>query len=326
MSTMRAARIALAVIAVAVALALPELVSRATTFRAASFMILVLFSGAFYLVAGTGGMISLGQAAFYGLGAYFGGLLLKSGWPIYTALLAGAAVAAGAALVMGFISLRASGIYFAMLTLSLAQVAYLVVYRLPVFGGENGLPGIRVTPLRLGGLEFPIGRPDTFYYVVLVVVVASFWLLWLLTRSSFGHLLRSLREDAVRTSALGIDVRGCQLVAFVIAGALTGVAGGLAGALEGIVTPETLLWTSSALPLIVVLLGGIESFWAPVLGAAAFELLRLFTRNTRASELWIGAVLLVVVLAFPDGLMGLVHRVSAITRRVGRAPAREETA
>lgn len=319
-------RLAIAVLVAALAIALPQLVSRAAAFRAAGFLILVLFSAAFYLVAGTGGMISLGQAAFYGLGAYVGGLLLKAGSPIYTALLAGAVAAAATALVMGFISLRASGIYFAMLTLSLAQVVYLVVYRVPVFGGENGLPGIRVPPLRLGGLEVAIARPDSFYYVVLVVVVAGLWGLWALTSSSFGQLLRSLREDPVRTAALGIDVHACQLVAFVIAGAITGVAGGLAGALEGIVTPETLLWTSSALPLIVVLLGGIGSFWAPVLGAAAFELLRLFTRNTRASELWIGAILLLVVLAFPDGLAGLIARVSALfgglrRRRLGEGAA-----
>jgi branched-chain amino acid transport system permease protein len=316
--TLRAAQPALIGTIVIAAALIPLLLSRAAVFRVAGFLVLVLFSAAFYLLAGTGGMTSLGQAAFYGLGGYTAGLLIKAGWGTVGPFAAAAIASAAAALVIGYVSLRATGIHFAMLTLSLAQVVYLIVFRVSIFGGDNGLPGIRIAPLHLGQFEVTLHQPERFYYVVLAVVVAALWFLWALTRSSLGQLLRSLREDPVRTAALGVNVRGCQLLAFVVAGGVTGIAGALACGLEGIVTPEALLWTNSALPLIVVLLGGMGSFWGPIVGAGAFEILRLVTRQ---SDIWMGAVLLVVVLVLPDGLVGLVDRVQR--RWISRSPRRE---
>ena len=295
----------LAVVVVVLA-TLPLLVSRAATFRLAGFLVLVLYAAAFYLIAGTAGMTSLGQAAFYGLGAYTAGLLLKAGGGLGGSFVAAALAGAAAAVVIGYVSLRATGIHFAMLTLSLAQVVYLIVFRVPIFGGDNGLPGIRVPPAGFGAWQVTLHQPERFYYVALLVVLGGVWALWVVTRSSFGCVLRSLREDPVRTAALGVNVRRAQLAAFVVAGALTGVAGSLAAALEGIVTPETLLWTNSALPLIVVLLGGVGSFWGPIVGAGAFELLRMLTRQ---SDIWMGAILLLVVLLLPDGVFGLIERV-----------------
>jgi len=291
----------------------PEVVS---LFVLADLLTLIGFAAAYYLVAGDSGLLSLGHAAFFGFGAYVAALAFQRELPFFLGLGAGAVAGAVIALIIGAVSLRSTGIYFAMLTLALAQVVYLLVFRIDLFGGQDGLFGIALPPLEIGGLTVETASIEATYFVALAVVAASFAVLCALSRSSFGHLLRSAREDPVRAAALGIDVRRYQLVALVVSGGFAGLAGSLVGTLQGVVTPDILLWSQSALPLIVVLLGGIGSIWGAVIGAMGFVAIEQATAQSGSSNLWFGAVLLLLVLLFPQGLIGVGKRIGRFGGRL----------
>lgn len=292
--------------------------NNAFTFRLSELLILILFAASFQFIARTAGMFSLGHAAFYGIGAYASAFFIQKGYSIYIAILLAGVIAVIISQVIGYLSLKSTGIYFAMLTLSLAQVVYLIIYRTPALGGQDGIPGILAKPLNIFGWEFDISRPENYYFVILITVILSMGILFYLTNSSLGHFLRSIRENSVRTSALGIHVKRYQMVAFGISGFFGGVAGSLLSPLEGIITPETLAWTQSALPLIIVLIGGINSFWGPVVGAITFEIFHVITLNSGASNMYLGIILLLTVLVFPDGVIGVSKRLTAIVRKTRR--------
>lgn len=305
--------------AVVIIAVLPQFVSRAITFRVATALVLVLFAAAFNLLLGGADLISFGHVALYGVGGYTAGILIQQGFGMGSAMLAGVVLAVLAAVVIGYLSLRAEGIQFAMLSLALSQVIYLLVYRLRITGGQGGLPGIIAPSLNLFGWSVNVGSPDRFYYVVLAVVALSLWLIWLISSSGFGRLLRATREDSIRTLFLGVAVKRVQLTAFVISGAFAALAGTLNAMLQGIVTPESLLWSNVTDPLIAVLLGGVDTFLGPILGAIGFEWLKYITRNVEVgAEVYSGFLILVVVFFFPRGLVSLGEQAwSAVKRRLG---------
>ncbi|MBS4214970.1 branched-chain amino acid ABC transporter permease [Neobacillus rhizophilus] len=292
----------------------PLFVNNAFSFKLSEIFILVLFASSFQFIARTAGMFSLGHAAFYGVGAYASAVLVQKGYSIFFVLLMAGVIAFLLSMIIGYLSLRSTGIYFAMLTLSLAQVVYLVIYRTPALGGQDGIPGILAQPINLFGWELDISRPEKYYYVIFFTVVVSIFILYILTNSSLGHFLRSIRENSVRTSSLGINVKRYQILAFGIAGFFGGVSGALLSPLEGIITPETLSWTQSALPLIIVLIGGINSFWGPIVGAITFEMLYSLTIDSGASNIYLGIILLAIVLLFPDGVIGVGRRFISMLR------------
>jgi branched-chain amino acid transport system permease protein len=250
---------------------------------------------------GPGGMVSFGHAAYFGLGAYGAGLLLlRFALPMELALLLAPLFAFAGALLSGWFCVRLSGVYLAMLTLAFAQIAWSVAFQWdPVTGGSNGLIG--VWPAQW------LASKGAYYYVVLAFSAGAVALLWRALHSPFGWALRAGRDSPLRAEAIGIDVRRVQWAAFTAAGAVAGLAGALFAFSKGSISPETLSVPRSVDALAMVLLGGLQTLTGPVWGAALFTWLE--DAVSRGFDYWraaIGAVLLVLVLAFPQGVAGFV--------------------
>ena len=257
------------------------------------------------LLIGYGGMISLGHAAFFGLGAYSTGVLLSEG--IQSAglhLLVIVVVAGVVALVIGAISLRTRGVYFIMITLAFAQMLFYLANSVKGYGGDEGLT-VKVRSLLPGGLS--LHEPTTFYYVALTLLAGVLYLLHRFTGSRFGRAVQALRDDEVRAEALGLPTFACKLVIFVVAGVVCGIAGGLSVNLQGYVSPNVLYWTQSATLMVMVILGGVGSLWGGVLGAMALLLVQeVLSAYTPYFEFWTGWAILAVVLFARHGLAGMV--------------------
>jgi branched-chain amino acid transport system permease protein len=262
-----------------------------------------LFATSLHLLMGTGGMVSFGHAAYFGVGAYGAALAMKLlGWPMPLAFLAAPVLAGAAALIFGFFCVRLSSIYFAMLTLAFAQIVYAIVHQsYEVTGGDNGLLG--VWPPRW------LATPVRYYYWALGASLAGIALLWVVERSPFGLVLRAARDHARRAEAVGINLRAHQLVAFVVAGFFAGLAGAVFVFLKGSVFPVYVDAPMSVQPLVMVLLGGVGAFGGPAVGAVIYKLLD--TVITRYTEYWqavLGGVLILLVTVFPRGVLGMLDR------------------
>ncbi len=274
-----------------------------------------LFATAFNLLMGFGGMVSFGHAAYFALGAYAPALLVKRlGLPMLLALPAAPVVAAAGALLFGFFIVRLSHTYFAMLSLAFGQIVFTVIFKWKTLtGGDDGL--LDVWPPAW------LKSPAAFYYFTLAVVGVSLFALRAIVDSPFGYALRSVRENPRRARFIGIDVRRHQLVAFVISGAFSGVAGGLFAFYNGSVFPDFAYFTKSFEPLVVALLGGVQSFFGPVAGALGFKLLEwLVSRQWPIYwPLFLGSIVIVVVVLLPSGFVGLVGGRPWRARPTGKA-------
>jgi branched-chain amino acid transport system permease protein len=262
-----------------------------------------LFAASLHFIMGPAGMVSFGHAAYFGLGAYGAGLLLKAAaWPMTPALIAAPVVAGLGALVFGWFCVRLSGVYLAMLTLAFAQIAWSVVYQWDAFtGGSNGLVGIWPAPWA--------ASKTAYYYLTLVLCGASIWFLRRMLFAPFGYALRAGRDSPLRADAIGIDVQRVQWVAFVVVGAFAGVAGGVYAFSKGSISPEVLSIARSVDGLVMVLLGGVQTLSGPVVGAAVFTWLQdTIARNTDYWRAMLGGAIIVIVLAFPQGIVGAVRR------------------
>lgn len=276
-------------------------------------LIFALAASALNLALGYGGMISLGHAAFLGTGAYAVTILAKFGVVgAWVALPVAVTVAAGAAFVVGAVSLRTRGVYFIMITLAFAQLFYYLAISLPAFGGDDGLAlGARslIPGLALAG---DLG----FYYFVLFTAGLAFVLLYRLVASRFGRALVAIRENERRMAAIGYPIYRLKLVAFTLSGGLAGLAGALLANLSMGVTPHTLTWHQSGILLVMVIIGGSGYFWGGITGAAIFLLLEeTISTHTEHWNLILGVLLLFIVLVAPDGVMSLRERVLERLRR-----------
>ena len=305
------------------ALVVPFLGSRFYTFVATDIVIVALFALSLNLLLGYAGLVSFGHAAYFGIGAYTCAILMKSaGAPFLPSLAAAGVMAAGFALVFGFFCVRLTRIYFAMLTLAFAQIVWAICFKWnDVTGGEQGLPSVPYPELGwMGSLpilgNFKIG--DQFYLVVLIVVALCFAGLRRIVDSPFGRVLTVIRDNPERAQFIGVNVRGYQLAAFVVAGFFAGISGALFGIFNRGVFPDFAYWTKSAEPLIMTILGGMGVFWGPAVGAAAFILLN--QQITSYFEYWpfvMGSVLIVLLFLFPGGILGTISGV--IDRIRGRS-------
>ena len=263
-------------------------------------MIFALAASSLNLVVGYGGMISFGHAAFFGAGAYSVAILAQEGvvsalaaWPLAVA------VSAACALVIGAVSLRTRGLYFIMITLAFAQMLYYFFVSLKAYGGEDGIN--LAARSRLPGLD--LRDEATFYLVVLALLAVCLYLLKRLAASRFGAVLRGIRENEGRMTALGFPTFRFRLVCFVIAGGVAGLAGALIVNQHGFVSPNLLHWTQSGTLLIMLILGGVGRLYGGVAGAAAMLLLEELLSNwTGYWQFSLGLVLLFVVLRAPGGI------------------------
>ena len=265
-------------------------------------LVFALFAASLHFLMGPGGMASFGHAAYFGLGAYAAAiLLLRFAVPMELCLAVAPAAAALGAALFGWFCVRLSGVYLAMLTLAFAQIAWSVAFQWDAFtGGSNGLVG--VWPARW------LAPKSAYYYATLAVCLVAVALLWRAIGSPFGYALRAARDSALRAEAIGIDVRAQRWAAFIVAGLFAGLAGALFAFSKGSISPETLSVPRSVDGLAMVLLGGVHSVTGPVWGAAVFTWLA--DAASRSFDYWravTGAVILLLVLAFPEGLAGALR-------------------
>lgn len=275
-----------------------------------------LFAVALDLLLGFCGLLSFGHAAFWGSSAYATGLVaIHTGLPFPVAVLAGAVVAMALALPIGLLSVRRTGIYFAMVTLAFAQTIYFAVNQWgSVTGGENGLQGV---PRELGGLD--LSEPFYFYYAALPMILAGMLLAWRVVRSPFGRVLAAIRDNPARVRALGYPVERYEVLAIVLSAGLAGIAGGLFAVSHGFASLQEVYWTTSGKVVIMTVLGGIGTLWGAVIGAALLVIMedQLATAGFDGINLVTGAVFVVVVLLFRRGILGTARHLLLVRRGGG---------
>ena len=291
------------IVALAALALLPLFTTGYALVLAIDVFVFALFAASLHFIMGPGGMVSFGHAAYLGLGAYAAGLLVaKAGWPMEAALaLAPLAALVGAAL-FGWFCVRLSGAYLAMLTLAFAQIVWSVAYQWDALtGGSNGVVGVWPA-------AWLAPRP-AFYLLTLALCVAGIALLRRALFAPFGLALRAGRDSPLRSDAIGIDVRRTQWFAFAAAGAIAGLAGGVYAFSKGSISPDSTLAVSRSIDaLVMVLLGGVQTLTGPLAGAAVFTWLQdAISRNTDYWRAILGGVILAVVLAFPQGIVGALR-------------------
>ncbi|RQO51174.1 ABC transporter permease [Variovorax sp. KBW07] len=280
-------------------------------------LVAALFATSLHFIMGPAGMHSFGHAAYFGLGAYGAALLVRAlHLPMEVALVVAPMVAALGALVYGWFAVRLSGVYLAMLTLAFAQITWAITYQWDSFtGGSNGLTGVWPSEW--------LSNKQAYYWLTLVLVGAGVWWLRRVLFSPFGYALRAGRDSVLRADAIGIDVKRMQWAAFVIAGTVAGLAGALYAFSKGSISPESLSVGKSVDGLVMVLLGGIQTLAGPVVGAITFTWLHdTVARNTDYWRAMLGAIILILVLLFPQGIAGSIKQLADRWR----APKNDEDA
>ncbi len=273
---------------------------------ALDIMAWALFAMALDLLLGFTGLLSFGHAAFWGGSAYATGVIAtRTGLPFYVAILGGALVAVVLALPIGYLSVRRTGIYFAMVTLAFAQLIYLLANQWrSVTGGENGLQAI---PRNLFGVD--LSDSFYFYYAALPLILGGFFAAWRIVHSPFGRVLVSIRENPSRARALGYSVDRYKLLVFVLSAFLAGIAGGVFAVGHGFASLQEVYWTTSGKVVVMTVLGGMGTLWGPAIGAGIIVQLEDFlsTANIDANGAITGLIFVFTVLLFRRGLWGTVR-------------------
>jgi branched-chain amino acid transport system permease protein len=307
----------------AVLVAFPYIAPAYQTIILSYGLALAIAALAFNLLLGYTGLLSFGHAAFFGTGAYAAGFMVKylNIESMEAFLAAGAVSGLIIGALFGFVCVRYTRIFFSILALALSQVLWSLAFKL--FWVTGGTDGLRVpTPTLLGGL---LGTPTDkvaflshqYYYYTLAVFAVCTGLMWLIVHSPFGKALQAIRDNEVRAEFVGIRVRRYRWFAFVLSGMFATVAGTLWGPLNGLATPEALYWPFSGEIVFMAVLGGFRSFSGPIVGAVVFNYLKAYAvGRTEYWQLLLGVVLVILVLAMPEGIMGTVSR--AVRRARGQ--------
>jgi branched-chain amino acid transport system permease protein len=283
---------------------LPFGLPRFYTYLTALIVTMGLLSTSLNFALGYGGIYQLHHGVFYGTGAYAAAVMItKLGYNPWLAFIVAPLVSAALSLVMGVICIRLSKLYFGMLQISLGSLVWAIVYRWYGFtGGDDGIHGIPVPPV--------IGSSMGAYYFTMIAAGFAMFFMYRILHSPFGSTLQGIRDNAVRSQAIGVNVRRHQLAALVMAGFFAGVAGVLFVVVDNSVFPDMLFWTLSLEITIMALLGGWFTFLGPMLGAAMIVLLRTFVSTY--TEYWtfaMGILLMLVILFLPEGVLGKVFEI-----------------
>jgi branched-chain amino acid transport system permease protein len=285
-------------------------------------IILAIFALSLELLVGTTGLVSFGHAAFFGIAAYVTALAApetEAGALLIIAPLAMLA-AGGYALLVGALSLRTKGVYFIMVTLAFAQMAYYVFHDTAIGGGSDGMYLMQRPVLAIGGVNLiDLDNARHLYFFALAALAGTYGFLALLQRSRFGHALAGIRTNEQRMRAAGYQTYYYKLAAFVLAGMLAGMAGFLMGTKNGVINPEMLSWHESGAVLLMIILGGLGSLRGAVIGAVAFVLLKefysseaIFGEFAARWQLPLGMTMIFCVALLPDGLIGLGRRINSL--------------
>ena len=272
-----------------------------------------LFAVSFNMLWGITGMLSLGQALYYGLGAYSVGLMVEHvgrGWYL-PGIAIGLIAAIVVAFLLGLLLIRVGGVYFTMLTLAFGQLAWQITFKLYDFtGGDDGIQGIIPPGILANG--------KVYYYFVLITVMVSIWILKRMAYSPFGLVLRCVQQNPDRVRFLGRRVKRNQLRVYIVSCFFTALAGSLMTGVEGSIHTDMLFWTTSGEVILMTVLGGINQFFGPFVGAAVIILIEdLVGAHTEYWSLIIGLIIMFIVLVFPKGLVGEAARVKTFAARFG---------
>jgi branched-chain amino acid transport system permease protein len=273
-------------------------------------MLLVLFALGFNLLLGYTGLLSFGQAGFFATGAYVCALILLEAPSLLVGIMGGVAAAGVVALALGYLCVRLTEIYFAMLTLSFGMMIHSLVWRWrDVTGGDDGLTGVPRAPLELPGISIDLSELSSYYYFVLVTTLVAAWLMYRIVNSPLGLTFQAIRDSSVRASFVGIPIRRFRLWAFVIAGLYAGLAGSMLAPLERTITPIYAHWIYSAEPVLASLIGGLYVFAGPIVGAILFVGIKeVVVRMTDYWQLVMGLIVITIVLGFRGGVLGSIMR------------------
>ena len=271
------------------------------TVLAIDLLTAALFAASLHFIMGPAGMHSFGHAAYFGLGSYAAALLmLKAGWPMEASLLGAPLVAGLGAVVFGWFCVRLSGVYLAMLTLAFAQIVWSITFQWDDFtGGSNGVTGVWPSAW--------LADKTVYYFATLVLVAGGVLALRRVLFSPFGLAMRAGRDSPLRADAIGIDIKQIQWLAFVLAAVAAGLAGGLYAFSKGSISPDSMAVGKSVDGLVMVLLGGVQTLTGPVVGAVTFTWLQ--DTVARSTDYWralLGGIVLLLVLAFPQGIAGFI--------------------
>jgi branched-chain amino acid transport system permease protein len=275
-------------------------------------LVLALAAMAVNFLLGFTGVLSFGHAAFFGLGAYGAGMAIKYLYPSSgLGFLIGVLAGTIGAMIIGAMIVRLRGVYFAMVTIAFGQVFYFIAFRwVTVTGGDDGLTGWKRVPLDFGFTSFDILHDDiAFYYLCLFCLAASAAVMAMLLRSPFGHSLLAIRENERRAWFLGIPVNRHIWMSFVISGFFASLAGVLYAYLDNFVDPRAFYWQQSGDFVIMAVLGGMRSFWGPLIGAAVFVVLQ--DKISTHTDYWmsiLGIFFVLAVVFFPRGVLGIIKR------------------
>jgi branched-chain amino acid transport system permease protein len=317
--------LAYAVPVVLVLLVLPYIVTPYQRILMSYGLIMAIAALGFNLLLGYSGLLSFGHSAYFGLGAYAVAFMVKylhvTSMELF--LIGGLLATLLVTAIFGVICVRYTRIFFAILTLALSQVLWSLAFKF--FWVTGGTDGLRIpTPTILHGLvTVPKNKiaflSSTYYYYVLIVFIVLVALMWVIVHSPFGQTLQAIRDNETRAAFLGVRVRQARWVAFMISGGFTGVAGILWAPLNGLTTPDILYWPFSGEIVFLTVLGGFGTFSGPIVGAVVFNYLKTYAVGVTVYwQLLLGAVLIVLVLALPTGIMGTLTRLARRIKAVGQ--------
>lgn len=282
---------------------LPFALSRYYLYFMGTMLVMGLMATSLNIVLGYGGMYQFHHAVFYGVGAYAFALGASKGdWPFWVSMLCAPFFSALLGLIMGLLTVRLSKLYFGMLQISLGSLVWALVYRWYSFtGGDDGIHGVPLPDW--------VSTPKATYYFVLAIVAVCFFAMYRIVNSPFGKIFQAIRDNPVRSEAIGVSVQRHQLLGLVIAAFFAGVAGSLFVVIENTAVPDLLFWNLSMEVLVMCLLGGWFSFTGPMIGAVMMLGLRTFAgMYTEYWTLILGVVLMAIIFFLPNGIMGLFDR------------------
>lgn len=307
-------------------LLVPTVADKGIVFVAGTLALQIVFGLSWNLMFGQTGLVSFGHASFFAIGGYTYAVIARAlpELHILLVLIASVLVCVALAFLVGLVALRRStGVYFAILTLALSQIVYLLLSYIPSLGREDGFTGILRPEMPLGVVTVDLSAGFNYYYFMIICCAVLVAMLWWVLHGPIGRRFKSIQQDAVRAEFLGINVHGNRLASLSMAAGLASAAGALYGPWLQLLTPELAHWSESARPILYTLLGGVQSFWGPVLGAIGFSVLEYGTRTMIGlSEIVIGSILLIVVLGFPGGILGGAEQ---LLRRMRRASSKGGT-
>ena len=262
-----------------------------------------IFAASLNLLLGFAGLLSFGHAAFFGTGAYITAHVMKEwGLTPELGLICGVLCSTALGYVFGALAIRRQGIYFAMITLALAQVIYFLATQVPFTNGEDGIQGVPRGKL-LGLIE--LSSSTHMYYFALIVFILAFFMIKRIVSSPFGQVMKSIRENEPRAISLGYDVNRYKLIAFTLSAGLAGLGGGLKSLVLQLASLSDVFWHTSGQAVLMTILGGIGTLWGPVAGAAVIINLQNYLANLGGwSTITTGAIFVICVLAFRRGIIG----------------------